>query len=187
MRDPLSFWWTALLSPLNCVEYIFSDGGMIVSSVSFKGSRLRCGVCLDRSLFEGAFEGDLSEVHAFDSVSMLVSRSLSLRTSAGIFLRLERTTTRLLCSEGLGWFSVAYLIWKGLITHLPYLIFGVMSPLSLDFGGVPSDVEPPSSKSKSVSLNRENESYSGSLIFHDPSWSAVGLACWNEGMLSRTI
>jgi hypothetical protein len=84
-----------------------------VSSVSFKGSRLRYGVCLDRSLFEGAFKGgrdNVPEVPAFDSMSMFVSRSVSLRISAGIFLRLERTTTRLLCSAGLAWFSVAYLI-----------------------------------------------------------------------------
>jgi hypothetical protein len=77
---------------------------MIVSSVSFKGSRLRYGVCLDRSLFEEAFKGgrdDVPEVHAFDYVSMFVSISVSLRKSAGIFLRLERTTTRLLCSAGL--------------------------------------------------------------------------------------
>ena len=75
-----------------------------MSSVSFKGSRFRYGVCLDRSLFEGAFRGgrdDIPEVPAFDSVSMFVSISVSLRTSAGIFLRLERTTTRLLCSAGL--------------------------------------------------------------------------------------
>jgi hypothetical protein len=151
-----------------------------VSSVSFKGSRLRYGVCLERSLFEVAFKGvgaEVPEVPVFDSVSMFVSISVSLRTSAGIFLRLDRTTTRLLCPEGLAWFSVAYLIWKGFITHLPYLFLGVKLPLSLSFGGVPSDVEAPSSKSMSVSLNRENESYSGSMIFHDPSWSAVGLSC----------
>ena len=146
---------------------------MIVSSFSFIGSRLRCGVCLDRSLFEGGFKGlgaDVPEVPTFDSVSKFVSISVSLRTSAGgIFLRLERTTTRLLCSLGLAWFSVAYLIWKGLITHLPYLFLGVRSLLSLNFGGVSSEVETPSSRSKSVSLKRENESYSGSIIFHDPS------------------
>jgi hypothetical protein len=65
---------------------------------------LRYGVCLDRSLFEEAFKGgrdDVPEVHAFDYVSMFVSISVSLRKSAGIFLRLERTTTRLLCSAGL--------------------------------------------------------------------------------------
>ena len=58
---------------------------MIVSSVSFKGSRLRYGVCLDSwSLFAGAFKDDLGEVPevpGFDSVSMFVSRSLSLITS----------------------------------------------------------------------------------------------------------
>jgi hypothetical protein len=144
-----------------------------VSSVSFKGSRLRYGVYLDRSLFEGAFKGgrdNVPEVPAFDSISMFVSRSVSLRTSPGIFLRLERTTTRLLCSAGLAWVSVAYLIWNGFITRLACLFLGVRSPLSLDLGGVPSDVEAPSSrKSMSVSLKRENESYSGSIMFHDPS------------------
>ena len=72
---------------------------MIVSSVSFIGSRLRYGVCLDRSLFEGSFKlgAEVPEVPTFDSVSMFVSISVSLRTSAGgIFLRLERTTIRLL-------------------------------------------------------------------------------------------
>jgi hypothetical protein len=77
---------------------------MIVSSVSFIGSRLRYGVCLERSLFEGGFKGlgaDVPEVPTFDSVSKFVSISVSLRTSAGgIFLRLERTTTRLLCRVG---------------------------------------------------------------------------------------
>ena len=75
-----------------------------MSSVSFKGSRLRYGVCLDWSLFEGTFKGvgaEVPEVPTFDSVSMFVSISVSLRTSAGIFLRLERTTTRLLCPVGL--------------------------------------------------------------------------------------
>ena len=77
---------------------------MIVSSVSFIGSRLRYGVCLDRSLFEGSFKGlgaEVPEVPGFDSESMFVSISVSLRTSAGgIFLRFERTTTRLLCPVG---------------------------------------------------------------------------------------
>ena len=84
-----------------------------MSSVSFKGSRLRYGVCLDRSLFEKALKGvdaEVPEVPALDSVSMFESISVSLRASPGIFLRLEMTTTRLLCSAGLAWLSVAYLI-----------------------------------------------------------------------------